>query len=92
MIVNELVTNAIQHAFAAGEMGIIGIGLHTDEEDQIALTVWDNGKGIPPEVDFDRTDSLGLKLVMSLVGQLNGQIELDRSKGSRFEIFFKRKT
>ena len=92
LIVNELVTNAIQHAFPMDQKGAIGIGLQTDRENQLRLTVWDNGMGIPPEIDFFRSESLGLKLVMSLIRQLGGQVEIDRNGGTRFEIVFKEKT
>lgn len=90
LIVNELVTNAFQHAFSGNQKETIGIGLRTDADEEVTLTVWDNGKGIPAEIDFFRTDSLGLKLVASLVRQLNGKIYLDRNVGSRFEIVFDR--
>ena len=92
LIVNELVTNAIQHAFPLGEKGTIGVGLQTNREDRIVLTVWDDGRGIPPEVDFFRATSLGLTLVKSLVRQLDGKIEIDRNGGTRFEVIFDRKT
>ena len=90
LIVNELVTNAFQHAFAAGQKGTIGIGLQTNQEDQITLTVWDDGRGIPPEMDFFQTESLGLKLVMTLVKQLNGKIDINRKDGTKFEVVFSR--
>ena len=90
LIVNELVTNAFQHAFAAGQKGTIGIGLQTNQEDQITLTVWDDGRGIPPEMDFFQTESLGLKLVMNLVKQLNGKIDINRKDGTKFEVVFSR--
>ena len=91
LIVNELVTNAIQHAFPVDQKGTIGIGLQTDRDTQITLTVWDDGRGIPPGMDFLRSESLGLKLVMSLVRQLRGKVEIDRNDGTRFEIFFSQK-
>lgn len=92
LIVNELVTNAIQHAFPLGEKGTIGVGLKTNREDQIALTVWDNGRGIPPEMDLFQATSLGLTLVKSLVGQLGGKIEIDRHGGTKFTVILDRKT
>jgi two-component sensor histidine kinase len=70
----------------------IGIGLQTDRENRLRLTVWDNGRGIPPEIDSFQSESLGLKLVMSLVRQLGGEVEIDRNEGTKFEIVFERKT
>ena len=92
LIVNELVTNSLQHAFAADQKGTIGLGLHTNRDNQITLMVWDDGRGIPPEMDFNQAETLGLKLVMSLVRQLKGQIEISGEGGSRFEIVFNRQT
>ena len=55
------------------------------------LIVSDNGVGIPEDVDFRKTESLGLRLVTILVeNQLNGKIDLDRSNGTEFKIKFKR--
>jgi len=88
LIVNELVTNALRHAFAEDQKGTIGIGLQTDGDTQTTLEVWDNGKGIPPEMDPLLTESLGLKLVMILVKQIHGKIGFHCSNGTRVEIMF----
>ncbi len=48
----------------------------------------DNGAGLSPDVDFRNTSSLGLQLVNTLVGQLEGDIELDSSHGTMFRITF----
>ena len=52
------------------------------------LTVADNGKGIPEEIEFQNADSLGLQLVNILVEQIDGCIELKRDKGTEFTIWF----
>ena len=57
-------------------------------EDGLELTVSDNGAGFPPEIDFRNTASLGLRLVNSLVDQLDGQIEMSAEDGTRFTILF----
>lgn len=106
IIVNELVSNSLKHAFPSGEGGEISIKLHRDEylvstessdtrekseKKEIlpfVLTVIDNGKGIPEEIDFRNSDSLGLQLVIILVEQIDGCIELDRTKGTKFIILF----
>jgi PAS domain S-box-containing protein len=88
LIINELVSNAMKHAFPKGRDGEITIRLQRAGANQIALTVSDNGIGFPEQVDFRKSPSLGLTLVNSLVGQLEGSIELDRSKGTAFTIRF----
>ena len=86
LIVNELVSNAYKHAFVDGRSGQIHIHLQSIEEDQICLTVQDNGVGFPPDVDFRQSPSLGLTIIMTLVDQLQGNIKLASQNGTQFEI------
>ncbi|MDH4028421.1 MAG: ATP-binding protein, partial [Nitrospirota bacterium] len=90
LIINELVTNSLKHAFPENRKGELGIMLRKTEGDEISLTVSDNGIGIPEGLDISRTRSLGLSLVNTLTkDQLQGKIELDRTGGTRFTIVFK---
>ena len=107
IIVNELVSNALKHAFPAGSEGEIYISLSKAETPatkhdisdsdscymeknsfNYVLTVADNGKGIPEEIEFQNADSLGLQLVNILVEQLDGCMELKRNHGTEFIIWF----
>jgi len=88
LIVCELVSNALRHAFPSGEGGKICIELHSDDDDQLTLVVSDNGIGLDPNLDFKDSPSLGLQLVNLLTKQLKGRIELDRSAGTAFKITF----
>jgi PAS domain S-box-containing protein len=88
LIINELVSNALKHAFSDGREGEIRVTLGADAARRIRLTISDNGVGFPAEVDYRETPSLGLQLVNTLVDQLDGEIELYNGKGSRFEITF----
>lgn len=88
MIVNELVSNSFKHAFRSGDKGDILIDLSYDGE-MFTLVVCDNGAGFPEEVNFRETESLGLQLVTTLVDQIDGTIELQRTEGTRFIITFK---
>ena len=87
LIVNELITNSMKHAFNDGE-GEINIDFHRNK-DEFTLIIGDNGVGLPPDIDFRKTETLGLQLVNNLTSQIDGTIELDRSHGTRFEITFK---
>jgi PAS domain S-box-containing protein len=89
LIINELVSNALKHAFPKGRAGEIVIQLLRRDAGQITLTVSDNGAGLPEQVDFRKSPSLGLTLINSLVEQLNGTIELDRRGGTTFTIAFR---
>ncbi|MFB0525775.1 MAG: histidine kinase dimerization/phosphoacceptor domain -containing protein [Phycisphaerae bacterium] len=90
LLVNELISNSLKHAFPAGRSGEIKISLRPTDENKIELIVSDNGVGVPEELDFRKTKSLGLQLVNTLVkDQLGGEIELDRSTGTKFKIKFR---
>ncbi len=89
LIINELVSNSLRHAFPDGQTGRIDIFMHPDREGRIALQVGDNGIGFPEDLDFRNTKSLGMQLVTSLVVQLGGVIELDRGEGTSFNITFR---
>jgi len=89
LIINELVSNALKHAFPKGREGEITIQLQRGSANRITLTVSDNGIGLPEHVDFRNSPSLGLTVINSLVEQLDGTIELDRGGGTVFTITFK---
>jgi PAS domain S-box-containing protein len=88
LIINELVSNALKHAFPDSHQGEIHLSLLKINESEIELVVKDNGVGIPHEIDFLDTGSLGLHIVTTLVRQLNGQIDLKRTSGTEFMIRF----
>ena len=85
LILNELISNALKHAFPNGRAGEIGVRLSA-ADGRLTLVVTDNGRGFPPDLDFRATESLGLQLVNILVGQLNGAIELNSQGGTEFRI------
>ncbi len=87
LIINELVSNSLKYAFPRKKKGEIRIVLRW-QEGKITLEIADNGIGIPPKIDFRNTDSLGLQLVVSLVDQLNGTINLNNNGGTCFSIIF----
>jgi PAS domain S-box-containing protein len=90
LIVNELMTNSLKYAFPDNKKGEIKISLQKNEEAEIVLVFYDNGIGIPEDIDYRNADSLGLKLIFNLSDhQLGGKIELDRSSGTKFRITFK---
>lgn len=85
LIINELISNALKHAFARRQ-GEISIEIDSDRNHNLVLIVCDNGQGLPPDFDFARCRTLGLKLVRNLVKQLRGEIQVKSDLGTRFEI------
>jgi PAS domain S-box-containing protein len=91
LILNELITNSIKHAFPNGTAGEITIAGRR-EADTLVLSIRDTGIGMPKDLDWmGSQQTLGLRLVVSLVEQLNGTIELDRAEGTKFTIVVKEK-
>ena len=90
LIINELITNALKHAFP-DKRGKIGVGFH-GSDGTIELVVKDDGVGIPDSIDFRNVKTLGLRLVTILAeDQLDGEITLMRDKGTEFHITFESK-
>lgn len=88
LIINELVTNCLKHAFNETDQGTIEISIQRIENDYI-LTLQDDGSGFPEGLDYKNSDSLGMELVVNLVAQLKGQIALEQEgRGSKFIISF----
>jgi len=88
LIINELVSNALKHAFPTDHKGEIYIGLSSNTEQKLVLIVSDNGVGFPKNLDFQKTESLGLQLVNALAVQLRGSVELNSNGGTEFKIIF----
>ena len=98
IIVNELISNSLKHAFKGRDKGEIRIKILREEigecktegykSTSFTLTISDNGLGIPENLDIKDLDSLGLQLVTSLVDQLDGELELKRNNGTEFIIRF----
>nr|WP_319374265.1 histidine kinase dimerization/phosphoacceptor domain -containing protein [uncultured Methanobacterium sp.] len=110
LLLNELVSNSIKHAFDPGEKGEIRICLSSNEDlssedlhppedshsladecspPELTLTVWDNGKGLADGFDISKSDTMGMKLIDTLVNQLEAEIEFNNSPGACFKIRFK---
>lgn len=89
LIVNELVSNSLKHAFPGDRKGKVHVGVSSHSDGEYVLSVGDNGVGFPEDLDFRGTKSLGLQLVLMLVEQIGGKIELDRTNGTEFKITFR---
>jgi PAS domain S-box-containing protein len=90
LMVNELVSNCLKHAFPGGKRGEVRIAMRQVGRDGIELEVSDNGAGLPGSVEVRNAKSLGLRLVSILAeDQLRGEMELDRTKGTKVRIKFR---
>ena len=88
LIINELVSNSLKHAFRINQTGEIEINICL-KECSIILNVSDNGVGLPKDFNMENTDSLGLQLVSTLAKQLDGDISINSSSsGASFSFTF----
>jgi two-component sensor histidine kinase len=88
LILHELLSNALKHAFPDGQRGEISLELRAEPDQHVTLRVANTGVGFPDGLDFRQTDSLGLQLVCALAEQLEGTITLERHGGTAFMLTF----
>ncbi len=88
LIITELVSNSLKHAFPDSQKGSIAVDFHTSDGKHFELAVKDDGVGIPVGTNLEPKGSLGLRLVNTLTQQLSGQIHVDRTQGTKFVITF----
>jgi len=87
-IINELVSNAIKHAFINREVGVIGIYLRRDSAGNLSLDITDDGVALPPGIDISTANSLGLRLVHALVSSIDGHVFVERTNGTKISMTF----
>lgn len=90
LIINELICNALKHAFPEGEKGEITIDFHPNGDNRLTLVVSDTGIGLPEDIDISDAKTVGLQVVSDLVDQLKGTLDIERDGGTAFKITFNR--
>jgi len=88
LIVNELVSNSLKHAFPDGREGEIAVSFHRTDGEGLELRVTDDGIGVTPNFDFRNTGTLGMQIVTMLVEQIGGTISREAEAGTSFRIAF----
>lgn len=87
LIINELVSNSIKHAFPNERIGMITISMKKSKNGK-KLIIKDNGIGLPKDNKLNKYESLGLQIVRDLVRQLEGKLKINRQAGTEFRISF----
>ena len=85
LIITELLSNALKHAFDGGAEGQVVIGLRKSA-DLLTLRVTDNGVGLPENIRLDSRETLGFRLVSSLTEQMQGEVDVERNNGTTFIV------
>lgn len=88
LIISELVTNALKHAFPNGARGRITVEFYTEESKKYCLIVSHNGRRFPQQQNLPEAMATALQIVSDLVAQLRGELKLDRRGGMKFKISF----
>ncbi len=89
LVINELVSNCLKHAFPGDRRGTVTISLSKDAEGFVRLTVSDDGVGIGGDIDWRNPSTLGLRIIILLTeGQLGGRVELERTGGTTTTVTF----
>ncbi len=92
IVINEIVTNSFKYAFANDKNGVINIILKIKNDDQISLTISDNGKGFDYNDPQNPKDSFGKLLISELIKrQLNGLVDIKNDNGVSYAITFPKK-
>jgi PAS domain S-box-containing protein len=86
LLLNEIVTNALKHAFPEKRKGNLRIITHSFEDKNIEIIVKDDGIGIPESFNIEKTETLGLKLIDLMTKQIEGTLEIESKKGTEFRI------
>jgi two-component system, sensor histidine kinase PdtaS len=89
LIVNELVSNALKHGFSGGRRGSIRVSIRQDEDQQIDMSISNDGHPIPESMELEHTGSLGLQLVHLLTQQLRGELTTRRDGPTCFTLRFR---
>jgi two-component sensor histidine kinase len=88
LILNELITNALKHAFPDGRRGVVRVEFGREAAGAIAFSVRDDGEGFPRDFDVWKSESMGMQLVCTLVEQLDAELEVSRHGGTSFTVRF----
>ena len=90
LIVNELVTNALKHAFPGGGRGRIVVGIFDRGDSLTEFSVRDDGRGLPVGFNIHQVETLGMQLVATLSNQLDGDLAVEQGPGAAFVVRFRR--
>jgi PAS domain S-box-containing protein len=89
LILNEMISNALKHAFPDGRKGALTVRMKRTSDDFVELQVSDDGIGLPAAFDFDNPKSFGFQIMKLLVEQLEADFTIDRTRGTTFVMKFR---
>jgi len=90
LILNELASNCLKYAFPNERPGELLITLRCADDDRVTMRVADNGIGLPTDLDWRQSRSLGLRIVNILARQLMGTVHREPGAGADFSLIFRK--
>ncbi|MFC1669932.1 sensor histidine kinase, partial [Spirochaetota bacterium] len=91
LVINEILSNAFKHAFKDIDKPEINVDFNKIDDNNVSLTIKDNGKGLDKGFGISESNGLGLKLVDILTEQLDGKLEISGDNGAKFMLTFPEK-
>lgn len=88
LILNELISNALKHAFPNDRKGTVRVEFSRTTDRRLVVSVDDDGIGMPADIDPTTSNSIGLQIVWTLVKQLHGQLNIALQRGTSFQVAF----
>ena len=88
LLIHEVLTNCVKHAFPAQQAGAVTITLRGERAGQVTLTIRDTGVGLPAELDIRQAEGFGLHLIDALTEQLEGTIAVMHDGGTCVTLTF----
>ena len=88
LLISEVISNSLKHAFPEGRRGEVRIQMRRQSTDSVLLLLSDNGIGLPSELDWKTSRSLGLRLVRALAKQLRADLEIRSQDGTEVKLLF----
>jgi two-component sensor histidine kinase len=89
LVINEIATNATKHGFRTDEDAVFSVKFRCESPvEQCVLEIWNSGAPFPEDVDIEAPDTLGLRLIVALVAQIQGTLDLERTPSPKYTIRF----
>lgn len=89
LIINEIMANAIEHGFEKRESGTIKIAMRQIDE-KVQIQINDDGKGLPEDFDFEKSESTGLAIIEALIQQIDGTLTIKQNGGLNLKLTFQK--
>ena len=88
LLITEIVSNSLKYGFPGRRAGEIKIEFTRLPDKKVLMTISDNGIGLPPGFDIEKSESLGMQLIIALTSQLDGELKFSGDNGTKFSITF----